>query len=281
MTFVETPERQLNSAHKTFIMSGGFGAERFTTAVWELVTPPNQPMKDLLITDLHGRPPINLIRHLQENGLGRVICLGDFDNPQLIEYLLDLDIETSIVLGNHDYHHARGEVLGGMPKGMGAFSSFLMWMKCARAREFVLSNSSDLSAIDGQHGIRVVRQIHDRNAVYVHALLVAHDTDTPQLSCFLWSRLFPNTNAKLEQNFLAMLDQDYWIMFRGHDDMNAVWSLTVNGETADIARELSGRGELILDLNRRYIVSIGSFLHGHYAVFDHETLRLEFKTTTR
>lgn len=238
-------------------------------------------MKDLLITDLHGRPPVNLIRNMQESGLDRVICLGDVDNPQLIEYLLDLNIETSIILGNHDYHHARGEVLGGMPKGMGAFSSFLMWMKCARTREFVLSKSSDLSVIDSQHGIRVVRQVRGRDVLYVHALLAGHDTDLPELPCYLWSRLFPHTNAKLERNFLEMLAQDYWVMFRGHDDVNAVWSLTVNGETADITRELTGQGMHVLDLNQRYIVSIGSFLHGHYAVFDHNTLELEFKLTSR
>lgn len=234
-------------------------------------------MKDLLLTDLHGHAPVKLIRRYAGRTVDRVICLGDFDNPQILEYLLDIDLDKIIVLGNHDYCHARGEVLGGMPRNMGAMSSYLMWLKCKRARDFVLDKTQDIEAVDDRSGLRVITTLGGRNILYVHGLLAGHPGDDPTLSCYIWGRLFPHTNAKLEINFVAMLNQNFWMMVRGHDDFATIWSLVVEGSEAKMTRELTGLGKLKLDMEKHYIVSLGSFLHGHFALMDRDKLTIEFK----
>ncbi len=46
-------------------------------------------MKVLFLTDLHGKNPLPFIKEqIKKEKIGKIICLGDYDDPKILEDLI-------------------------------------------------------------------------------------------------------------------------------------------------------------------------------------------------
>jgi predicted phosphodiesterase len=236
-------------------------------------------MTTFIATDYHGKNPLPIIKQLQIKGVNKIASLGDYDDPKILESLINLDIEKRLLIGNHDYHFSIGEKV---------YSSLLqcppehyidMWLNNQKALKFVLEASKiGVKRAGKKKGKKIVEKIKNKKVAYVHGSLERYDSDNPTRDCFLWGRFIRGKN-KAKTTLKEMKRLDYWILFRGHDHFSEVWSLykkstpyngKIKTETANKKRKIKFRKD------RRYIVNIGAFKFGTYVLFDEENAEIEF-----
>ncbi len=236
-------------------------------------------MATFIATDYHGKNPFPIIKKLQRKGINKIVSLGDYDDPKILELLIDLDIEKRLLVGNHDYHFSRSEKV---------YSSLLqrppehyieMWLNNPKSLKFVLEAGRIGNKRAGKKkGKKIVERIKDKRVAYVHGSLGRYDGDDPWRDCFLWGRLIKGKN-RAKDTFKEMKRLDYWILFRGHDHFSEVWSIykKSNPYKGKIKSVIPKKNKKIkFRKDRRYIVNIGAFKFGTYVLFDEKNAEIEF-----
>jgi predicted phosphodiesterase len=224
-------------------------------------------MKTLVISDLHGENPLRFIERQRKEGVERLVCLGDYDAPELLEKLLDLDMEKEILLGNHDYGFLAGEDFWSPFLQDDPETYILDWAKPSKARSYALGAVSE-----GERRQLIVEERNGRKVAYVHGSLVDYKTERP----LTWGRIIVDGNVRggiLKANFNAMERQGYDILFRGHDHIGVLFGI---GKNSSELGQMFEDADKPLDSNRRYIVSVGSFENGEYVVFDDKEMKVQF-----
>ena len=225
-------------------------------------------MKRLLIADMHGKDPINFIGNMQVlHGIEKVFLLGDYDKPEILESLLELDIKKEILAGNHDYDFANGNVVLSNLLTYSPQEYIQMWNEHAKAKEYILK--SDL---------QIIEELKGRKIVYVHGALV---NSNPNKNPHLWGRIKHKNPAieegKARENFVEMFNNDYGIMIRAHDHKPQLFSIDYNSDPNDSNSKIQvEKTPIIFQENRRYIVSIGIFREDQFAIMDDNNMSLKF-----
>lgn len=235
-------------------------------------------MKILIVSDLHGEHPKGLVEQSLEDGVECFAFLGDYDTPQVVDYLMNLEVPDKIVLiGNHDYYHARGEILECRDFDSRA------WQRYQDAREFIerWSQVED----DIHFGLKATRTFNNARLGFVHASLQPQKPDSLKLN-YLWGNL--DTPCEQVENLREMSKLGLEILFRGHEHIPYVLSISaeqdLNGqglELEKIAPRIKMRTpgfnkKLRLSSDEKCIVSTPAFKYGGYTIFETTTRELEF-----
>lgn len=241
-------------------------------------------MKYLIITDLHGNDPASLIaKEIRQNNIERVVCLGDYDDPSVFRTFRNLPIKKKLVIGNHDYHYVKcyGLTSSTMDDaGRDAFDYFLWWNR----KEYAQENKDMLEAINGKKkhiGIKLSEKTSDkkRKLAYVHASLLDLERTNPNVPGNVWFRIFDNPARTIEQ-FEEMKKMNYWILFRGHDPGYRVFTLGQDKKGKKIEEsDVEYRCDelIMLEKDKRHIVSLDAYYYGNYALFDDKSGELTIK----
>ena len=240
-------------------------------------------MKTLIISDLHGRNPLPFIADVREEGIERVVALGDYDEPSILESLLDLDMEKIILIGNHDDYFAKGKKVYSPSLRISPSEYVDLWAQALREKKFVLESGKIGKKRAGRkRGMKVVERLEGRKVAYVHGSLGRFDSEETPLDHLLWGRLKYHDERK-KNNFKVMQRFGYWLLFRGHDHFSEIWSVPYKfpeyRENVKVEQEGEGKAELRED--KRYIMNIGCFGSGDYAILDNNNgeSTVEFKKT--
>ena len=233
-------------------------------------------MKTLILSDFHGESPFEFVNSI--GGLGRIVFLGDWDEPELLEEALERDFgaEKIFLIGNHDYEFCLGEEISS-PRLKRSFEQYQRDWRNSSAYDFVKKSAQVKKGI--RRGISVVRRVGEKKVAFVHgtlsALYPSHEANP-----MTWGRLkeeyfWDFCPYRVAANFREMINRNIWVLFRGHDHMSEIFE---NPETqaSDSTHKQVGKGA-ILDKRKRYIVSIGEFYCGDYCLFDDETGKVELK----
>ncbi len=237
-------------------------------------------MKSIIISDLHSVSPVDLVRKVQkEEGIKRAVFHGDYDDPKVLKEILDLDIDKIVLIGNHDHAHVMEDEINSSRLRHSCEEYWGMWGGSEEMSDFVCDSAR--MKVGKKRGLRVVERIKGKKAVYVHGTIAVdplHPHQTPEL----WGRLVDHDAhdnsqvSRLIRNFQEMRKRDYWIMFRGHDHFSGVASLR---EGYDLKKLVSFNGDNPCKFrgNTRYVVSVGGFYEGKYALFDDKKMTIEFR----
>lgn len=239
-------------------------------------------MKSLIITDLHHNHPSQLIKKALERGIEKVVCLGDIETPDIMKYLLDLKIKKRIIIGDHEYHHCHGLEIysNSMRTDMTCEDYTDLWEENPREFEFVRKYSKVKNNTAGKNdGLKVIDKTSDGNICYVHGSLIERDPERPNRNGLMWGRLTRDySDLKKLENFRIMKKEGHSILFRGHDHTEDLYSIDKNclGKIYDAeCFGLSGES-IILDKNKRHIITVGPFEDGRFAVFDEDKWEINF-----
>lgn len=169
-------------------------------------------MKYLIFGDIHGRtiePLESIILHEKP---GEVLCLGDFDEPRIINQYLDImkkheKIKFRTVPGNHDdcVYYDKSLYSGTLDKiGKTCHGLHLELMQDEVAKGFIENLLKEESF-----------RIHLRKTLptlVIHGALAGYSHGTNQT---IWTRLISEEHRKA--NFRKMAEQGIKVMIRGHD----------------------------------------------------------------
>lgn len=256
-------------------------------------------MRKLIVSDLHGRDPSHLLNNVYgKNNIDQFICLGDIESPELTEKLLTLDFPKIILMGNHDYpylDHCR-KILRGEKVCRATKPDFLScsleeywqdvdkWLKSPILSKYALELKS----------LKHEEETRNGNLAYVHASLFEDDDIFLQLGVVLdegrpyqlWPRMHDVAGNKAKPiitgNFSVMTDPyyDYWLMFRGHDFGQRIYSLNKDsnllGNFSTTPKLLDKPSEYTLTNDSTHIICIGNYQIGQYVLFNDDTRLLEF-----
>jgi predicted phosphodiesterase len=219
-------------------------------------------MKILLISDMHGKSPRDLVENLE---FDEAVFLGDYDTPQVLKDLLTLDLRKKFLVGNHELHYVWNLGI--------TTSNGIPWQKYA---ELWKQNTEEFEFIENaaegkipNAGFILEDNLNGRRVCYCHASIVdsgSPDSDAPG---YIWQEM--NSNKSSEMNFNRMRKIGYNLMFRGHAHQEFVKRAGNNGIETLFEKKLE------LPKNNLHIVSVGAFVNGNYALFDSTTGIVEFK----
>ncbi len=219
---------------------------------------------------MHGENPSELVKAEQKRGIGKVVFLGDYDTPDVLRDLRKLRIPKKFLVGNHDYHYLKNIGISSslMRNSVGEYSR--IWHSNHEQTAFL---EKAIAGKGKNSGITLQEKLDNGKTIaYCHGGLRFEDDDYPLDT--LWRRMI-YSSEQVVKTFLQMEQEDYWILFRGHDHHPNVISL--NKKPAKIETPIGEK--LRLSKNKRHIVTIGSFYHGNYATFNSEDGILEHKNT--
>lgn len=241
-------------------------------------------MRTLIISDCHGINPCKNFNDFKE--FNKLVFLGDYDNPKILEDILSLEIEKTVLIGNHDYHLALNY---SMPEEEKVYlkSDFLPdfeeekekynqleeeRQKHEKARKFI--EDSAKFQLGNRAGLEIVQMLNNEKVVFTHGFLLV-DNSRPHYQ--LGGRLFGKFGAKhdfaIEGNFKIMREQNYWILFRGHDHIPFVLNTDRVIKNSKIALEPTNK--VCFKKDKLYIVTSGCFaLNGEYSILDEEKMEL-------
>jgi predicted phosphodiesterase len=229
-------------------------------------------MKTLIASDFHSRSPKDLVGSLCSSGeIGRAVFLGDYDEASVLRDILELDIDKIVLVGNHDYELAHGRRIYSPNLRRPLEEYYEIWGDTEEGK-FIRNASKIKNGI--KQGMKVIRRNGRKRIVYVHGGII--NDNSGDLPFEVWSRLDNNRHGdgqkeKVLSTFNRMKDCDYDLMFRGHDHRSQVFSLDGDGRI-----DYSRGG--ILNPKRKHIISVGAFVNGDYAIFDEDSMELEFNS---
>lgn len=228
-------------------------------------------MKSLILSDFHGRCPLKFIKAQRRKGIDRLVSLGDYDDPEILEGILDLDMDKILLVGNHDYNFVNGEVLSSGYLEKSAQEYFEDWERSPDAKDFVLG-LGDVNAKRARkrNGYKVVGRVGDLRAAYIHGSLAKEGDDY-----LVWGRLCEK-DWTIRENFRQMQKLRYDVLIRGHDHMAAAISLNKGDQAYHGEINLESDNPVILSGDKRYILGMGSFVEGDYAVLDDSDMSLKY-----
>ena len=235
-------------------------------------------MKTFIGSDFHGRNPVSLVNSLvKSEGIERAVFLGDYDEPKILRDILDLEIDKIVLVGNHDHDFCFGNEIYSPNLRRPLKEYWKMWgetvegkygRECAKITKGI------------KKGLKVVRRVGDKRAVYVHgAIMALSDEDPPEI----WGRLLYGNGSGFSKerrvicNFREMKKENYWTMFRGHDHFPIVFSTNMKNYSENIKEINSSIDNVVLKKEDMNIVSVGAFVEGCYSVFDDQSLKVEFR----
>lgn len=224
-------------------------------------------MKNLIFSDSHGRSIKPLLTLAKEEGIERVIGLGDYDTPQVLRELIATDLDKIIVIGNHDYSYVKGlPVESELMKG--SFKNYMLQWFNTPEQQFILEA---VKKPNKTRGLIVTRTIGKKKIAFSHSSLTKAED---------WERGFPlcmlekvTSKASAKHEFRLMGNRGVQILFRGHDHYSGVY--TLNSETKEVTERFF-QPKISLETNSRHIVCVGAYYHGEYCLFDDKTNELEF-----
>lgn len=232
-------------------------------------------MKSLIITDMHGKDPIGLVEYHVAKGVERLVCLGDYDIPQVLEKIRKLNMPKILLVGNHDYHHVTYRDIKSKLMRLSREEYEDLWDDYPAEKDFIkeaiAKNTQDA-------GIIVTGKAGKRNLVYVHASLLDWDAEETGLP-HIWGRFVDE--SKIVENFRAMQKQNYDIMFKGHDHVSRVLTRAKtdtqeNPVVLERGVSFEPNPKVLLGINSLHIVSVGAFYQGEYAIFDDKKAEVTF-----
>lgn len=221
-------------------------------------------MKSLIISDLHGIFYSSMIEDAEKFGIKRLICLGDYDDPQLLRTLRNIDMDKIILPGNHDWALCTGYDFHSQ-NVEDCEKVAEEWDKFPEERKYILEAKNTFE-----------ERIKEKRVCYLHGALAPDSSMENDVTADLWGRI-QDDELKLAENFKRMNRNGYWILFRGHDHYKNVFSIEKNFRIHK--DELAGGlTKVILGENRKYIVTVGTLQWGNYCVFDSEIPSIRFGT---
>jgi len=227
-------------------------------------------MKTFIASDFHGKDPTGLVRTLYENGeIDRVRALGDYDEPSILRNILKLGIDKLALVGNHEYELSRGSDKVGIGDSITSGRYKRYW------------GDTDAGDFARNGPIRAEEEISGKKVVYVHGSLVDFlNFETPGE---IWGYLHDfhgqgfTHERRVECNFNEMKKAGYWIMFRGHDHKQEVYSTKKEDYLGHYHQVRKAFSDVILEEGDMNIVTVGPFERGDYCIFDDSNFKLEFK----
>jgi predicted phosphodiesterase len=231
-------------------------------------------MKNLLISDFHGKDLCDFLEEMLEK-IDRVVFLGDYDYPYILQNVLKLSIDKIVLVGNHDFDLCRRKPFFSPSIPMSGFESLATrWDQNHEQKAFVLQ----------ERPFKYVQQTTNGKVLYLHGLLEDPNLDPyrefPELSGRVGNLECSDNLRNIESNFRRMEELDYWLMIKGHEHVPIVLSYGRGTITKEFLPEnssgLLGSVNIQLSLEKRYIVGVGSFYLGDYVIFDDEGPSIEF-----
>ena len=222
---------------------------------------------------MHGDDPRAVIEHHLANGVEKLVCLGDYDTPQVLKTIRKLKIPKILIVGNHDFHYVKRYGLTSRDMKMDAGGYADLWNEHPAEKEFV---QKAIAQPNQNAGILVSEKVRKRMLAYVHGSLLGNDTEDPDVPGFVWGRM---RNAdKIVANFTEMDRLGFEILFRGHDHVSAVFTRAKSDKENPYIMERDGymHDRVLLKASGLHIVSVGAFYHGEYAVFDDKKMEVRF-----
>ena len=238
-------------------------------------------MKSLIVSDLHGSFDHSWIKDAKEAGIERLVCLGDYDEPKVLKQVLDLKMKKIVLIGNHDYHLCRGLNLTSNDLH-NEIDYYDLWEDTPEAKFVIDASAKPIRKKGLRAGIKIYESINGKRVVYVHGGLCSSFPElNNDLDPYLWARLLHHPHeSNILPNFLRMKKENIDIMFRGHDHKQAL----ITGDNRDLSLPiLEGDVNVLLEetkfeKGKRYIVCLGKFMQGSYAVYDSSNQSVKFGT---
>jgi hypothetical protein len=214
-----------------------------------------------ILTGLHSNSPKSFMESMKDCIDGWAF-LGDYDDPKILRELMDLGRDRILIIGNHEYDFATIES-SSEEVSQKNNELFYDWKNSEDEKNFVLDCVDDLETND--HGVRVFRPGNYGSILYTHSNIGRN------LEASLKDRFRYDIHV-VEDNFIEMAKRNIHIMFRGHDHKGMIGDsrvITSNREGLDLLVEpFNLEVPFSFSGDRRYIVSVGAFRFGDYAIFD-------------
>jgi len=217
-------------------------------------------MLTAIISDFHGMNPMKVIERLKKQKVKRFVFLGDYDMPEILEDLLDLDADKLFVPGNHDAAMVKEEEIYSPHLVFGWRDYAELWRSHPKARDFVLKQA--------EGGLKLEKKFARRKIVYVHGNL-ASDERQPEIE----GRVLENWQVR--ENLMRMHKENIWLMIRGHDHLPSVYSASKNKCKSGTGHEQEFSLNIKLNPHRRYIITVGSFKEKYYALLNSRNQTIE------
>ena len=227
-------------------------------------------MKTIFISDMHGRDPSYLVRkERRENGIEQAVFLGDYDTPEVLRELRKIKIPKKFVVGNHELHYAYDLELMSPLMGKSWEEYVELWQKNPRELKFIEE------AIKGRKdaGLILEDKLGKRKIVYCHGGIIDEGSPDSDAPGYVWQRMFDERT--IVNTFAKMIEKKYWALFRGHDHSGTILGLNKYHNLTH-----PEGWKVKLENENRYIINIGAFYHGDYAILDSSKKTLEFKYDT-
>jgi len=227
-------------------------------------------MKYLIVSDMHGESPVDCIqREIKENGIGKLVCLGDYDTPEVLREIRKIRIPKILTVGNHDLHYVYELGISSPIMKLSAPDYADLWNNNPQEKEFI---EDAIAGRKKNAGLIVEANQGGRKIAYAHASLVDAGSPDSDVYGYVWQRLY--TEEAVVMNFAKMIQENYWILFRGHDMGTSALALN-----KDKKIEYPNGEKIMLEPEKRYIITTGEFYYGNYVVFDSKEKTIEFKNT--
>ena len=226
-------------------------------------------MKILLVADSHGKRPLNFVRQMMDRKIEQVVFLGDYDTPEVLKDLIEIDLRKKFIVGNHDFHYVYGIGIEGHMMENTDVGYTNLWGKNPEEKKFILD------AVCGKilnAGLTLEEEIEEGIKIaYSHGGIVDEINSKQKIIDSLWQRAKYPEDVKI--NFEKMAEKNYKILFRGHDHEHS--TIVLNGSNGLMGKSIENKIKLFN--GNRYIVSVGSFYYGDYAIFDSTTREIEYR----
>ncbi len=240
----------------------------------------------MFISDMHGASPVvDIQNEIASGGIEKLVCLGDYDTPEILRELLRLDIPKKLVVGNHDYGYVKNTEVKSIEMGKKTFKDYVaLWdqQEFLFERNFIAS-ASDEKDLSRNAGLILNDVLCGEKVSYAHCGFIDVVNPFSEFPECLRTRMHwvRDSEKNIVANFERMQEDDTWILFRGHEHTPLVFSIYRNfpAECTNIDDSATFRvhGGIILNPKQNYIISVGAFIEGQYAIFDTDNRKLEFR----
>lgn len=231
-------------------------------------------MKTLILSDVHNQNLKKTIKTIDEliekEKPDKLAFLGDCDLPEIYEHLLNLRVDKRIAIGNHELAWSNNIVIYSSLFESQPGDYIEWWNNHPDLKEFVLKNAK-LEGVAGESsGKIVIDSLSGKKVVYSHCGIAWNkslDSDFC-LKLELWGTICDSFNK--------MKEKDYWLWFKGHDHASQIFALPLNANPFEIDYK-ERHSPVVFNSEKRYIIRVGCFALGVYAVLDGASKKLEFK----
>jgi predicted phosphodiesterase len=249
-------------------------------------------MKTLLLADIHIRNPIPFIEKKLNEGIERVISLGDIDDPKILNDFLSLKYQKIALMGNHEYPFIHSFKTGMLHKSIdlidipdnALLDRYSKWHSYPLIKKYALKCMENIWG--NEEGFSLTEDLDGLKIFYTHGL-ICPDSWGINLPGRIWASL--NTlergmnNNLVNQNLREMQKRNLDIFFRGHDHTRDIQSLgkKENPYVSPVWQHnlsTQANGQITLSNDRRYLITIGAFTWGDYMIFDSKTKELEWNS---